>query len=150
MSDTPETDAFYSELYTKCVSSGMIEVESGLERKFCRKLERERDALKEKLNDWENAAKHVEENHPDERHCGCVPVLRKLLNDSKKELDALKERLAETENDMQCKLAARELLKEATAEIAEIKKENQTLHDRMYDVLEDLDRIKKEIKQAIL
>lgn len=39
----------------------------------------------EKLADWENAASHVESPHPDEVHCGCVPVLRKLLVDARKE-----------------------------------------------------------------
>ena len=33
--------------------------------------------LREELEDWHNAAKHVEADHPDEAHCGCVPILRK-------------------------------------------------------------------------
>lgn len=49
-------------------------------------LERERDEAREALKDWENAAAHVEADHPDERHCGCVPVLRKLLTDARREL----------------------------------------------------------------
>ena len=47
-----------------------------------KKLERERDEVREALADWENAAAHVEADHPDEKHCGCVPVLRKLLTDA--------------------------------------------------------------------
>ena len=49
------------------------------------KAERERDEAREALSEWEDAAKHVEANHPDEVHCGCVPVLRKLLTDAQKE-----------------------------------------------------------------
>lgn len=51
------------------------------------RLERERAEAREALADWENASAHVEANHPDEVHCGCVPVLRKLLADSRKERD---------------------------------------------------------------
>jgi hypothetical protein len=69
MSDTPETDSCPAE---------RIE---GL----CGQLERERDEAREALSEWEDAAKHVEANHPDEVHCGCVPVLRKLLTDAQKE-----------------------------------------------------------------
>lgn len=47
----------------------------------------QRDEAREALADWENAADHVEANHPDEVHCGCVPVLRKLLADARKERD---------------------------------------------------------------
>lgn len=47
----------------------------------------ERDEAMEALSDWKNAASHVESDHPDERHCGCVPVLRKLLVDARKERD---------------------------------------------------------------
>lgn len=54
-------------------------------------LERERDELREALNDWENAAKHVESDHPDEVHCGCVPILRKLLESSKRARASLSE-----------------------------------------------------------
>jgi hypothetical protein len=48
----------------------------------------ERDEVKEKLSDWENSALQVEADHPDEVHCGCVSVLRKLLNDARSERDA--------------------------------------------------------------
>jgi hypothetical protein len=58
---------------------------------------RERDEARAKLDDWENAAKHVESDHSDEVHCSCVPVLRKLLNDSKKERDEAREVLQEIE-----------------------------------------------------
>lgn len=34
-------------------------------------------AFRDELNDWHNAALHVESEHPDEVHCGCVPILRK-------------------------------------------------------------------------
>jgi hypothetical protein len=44
---------------------------------------RERDKAREALSDWENAALHVEADHPDEKHCGCVPVLRKMLTDAR-------------------------------------------------------------------
>ena len=57
------------------------------ERDFCmseiERLRKERNVALEKLADWENAAKHVEADHPDEVHCGCVPVLRKLLNETR-------------------------------------------------------------------
>jgi hypothetical protein len=48
---------------------------------------KERDEAREALADWENAAAHVEADHPDEKHCGCVPVLRKLLTDALKDRD---------------------------------------------------------------
>lgn len=69
MSDRPtqETDAEHAQFAM-----------GGFTLDFCRKLERERDEAREALADWENAADHVEANHPDEVHCGCVPVLRHL------------------------------------------------------------------------
>lgn len=51
----------------------------------------ERDKAREELEDWENAAAHVEADHPDEVHCSCVPVLRKLLADARKERDEARE-----------------------------------------------------------
>lgn len=54
---------------------------------LARTLKQERDEAREALEDWENAAAHVEADHPDEVHCGCVPVLRKLLTDARKERD---------------------------------------------------------------
>lgn len=52
-------------------------------RKGIREVVTERDKAQEMLADWENAAAHVEAEHADEVHCGCVPVLRKLLTDSR-------------------------------------------------------------------
>jgi hypothetical protein len=52
---------------------------------------RERDEARDKLADWENAATHIEADHPDEVHCGCVPVLKKLLSDARCERDDLSE-----------------------------------------------------------
>ena len=57
------------------------------------KLCEERDEARDALSDWENAALHVEAEHPDEKHCGCVPVLRKLLADARKERDEARELL---------------------------------------------------------
>jgi len=55
---------------------------------------KERDEAREALADWENAAAHVEADHPDEKHCGCVPVLRKLLHDARRERDEAREQIA--------------------------------------------------------
>jgi hypothetical protein len=79
MSNTPETDAF--------ITSQDYSPTGHQWRNFTRKLERERDEAREALADWENAAAHVEADHPDEKHCGCVPVLRKLLTDALKDRD---------------------------------------------------------------
>ena len=78
MSDTPETDAAIQRFH----ANGLV---ATVDPDFARKLERERDEALEKLADWENAAKHVEADHPDEVHCGCVPVLRKLLADAQED-----------------------------------------------------------------
>lgn len=51
---------------------------------------KERDEAREALADWENAAVHVEADHPDEKHCGCVSVLRKLLHDARSDRDELR------------------------------------------------------------
>ena len=62
-----------------------------------KRLERERDEARDlsaalqlkcnmmqaALDDWDNAVKHVEAAHADEVHCGCVPVLRKLLTEAR-------------------------------------------------------------------
>ena len=82
---TPETDAFIlSQDYSPTGHQW---------RNFTRQLERERDEVKEKLADWENSAAHVEDDYPDEKHCACVPVLRKLLADARRERDEAREQL---------------------------------------------------------
>lgn len=80
---TPETDAEHKQFAM-----------GGFTLDFCRKLERERDEAREALADWENAAAHVEADHPDETHCGCVSVLQKLLHDARSERDEARELLA--------------------------------------------------------
>jgi hypothetical protein len=59
--------------------------QSGIYEALLEKAERERDEARAALSEWEDAAKHVEADHTDEVHCGCVPVLRKLLTDAQKE-----------------------------------------------------------------
>lgn len=83
---TPETDAAQHEglLRTNPIPMQIVTAN------FARKLERERDEAKEALADWENAADHVESDHPDENHCACVPVLRKLLADARSQRDEAK------------------------------------------------------------
>jgi hypothetical protein len=80
---TPETDALDCELHNPRVLSDRYSEMIN----HAQKLERERDEAREALSDWENAALHVEADHPDEKHCGCVPVLRKLLTDAREKLD---------------------------------------------------------------
>jgi hypothetical protein len=55
------------------------------------RTEAENVRLKGELSDWHNALAHVEADHPDEVHCGCVAVLRKLNNDLKTENQKLKD-----------------------------------------------------------
>ena len=76
---TPETDA-------------KIQIYGGYVRlaDFARRLERERDEAREELEDWHNAAKGAENPCPDEKHCTCVPLLRKLLQDAQAEIERLK------------------------------------------------------------
>jgi hypothetical protein len=47
-------------------------------------------SLKEKLDEWHDAAKHVDADYVDEVHCSCVPILRKQLQDARKEIEQLK------------------------------------------------------------
>jgi uncharacterized coiled-coil DUF342 family protein len=51
------------------------------------KMKAERDEARRELEEWRNSSAHVEADHPDEVHCGCVPVLRKLLTDARRERD---------------------------------------------------------------
>lgn len=46
--------------------------------------------LREELERWRNAQAHVEADHPDERHCGCVAILRKQLTDAAGEIELLR------------------------------------------------------------
>lgn len=74
--------------------------------------ERERDEAREKLSDWENAAAHVEADHADEVHCGCVPVLRKLLTDARSERDESRNQLADIKHEVDCKTLDFERMKQ--------------------------------------
>jgi hypothetical protein len=78
MSDTPETEA------AVVASNGQW---SFLLKATCERLERERNEARHKLADWEDSAKHVRSEWPDEQHCSCVPILRKLLKDAERERD---------------------------------------------------------------
>jgi len=85
MSDTPETDAEEDASH----NFAELVVPSSL----ARRLERERDEARAKLADWEDSAKHVRSEWPDEQHCSCVPILRKLLKDAERERDEAREEL---------------------------------------------------------
>jgi hypothetical protein len=56
----------------------------------------ENEALREKVDDWENAVAHALDHRPDEQHCTCVaPLVGKVqqLERANAELRADKERL---------------------------------------------------------
>lgn len=71
---------------------GPIEVVSA---KFSRQLERELAEAREKLREWEDAAKAAENPHPDEAHCTCVPLLTASLAETRKQRDRQAEALKE-------------------------------------------------------
>jgi hypothetical protein len=79
-----ERDEANKELHKQLVKYGALFDEA-------QKIRMERDEEREALSDWENSALHVEADHPDEMHCGCVPVLRKLLADAWSERDKVLE-----------------------------------------------------------
>ena len=88
-----------SDMTVGCVRTNVMPQQYGINEAMLEKAERERDealylsaALQLKCNmmqaaldDWDNAVKHVEADHAGEVHCGCVPVLRKLLTEARKE-----------------------------------------------------------------
>jgi len=74
-----------SDMTVGCVRTNVMPHQSGIYEALLEKAERERDEARAALSEWEDAAKHVEADHTDEVHCGCVPVLRKLLTDAQKE-----------------------------------------------------------------
>jgi hypothetical protein len=93
-------------------------IAGGIYEALLEKAERERDEAREALSEWEDAAKHVEANHPDEVHCGCVPVLRKLLTDAQKENEE-QARLLGKGGEREARLATeRDYYKQALEEIA--------------------------------
>ena len=85
-------------------------------REWALRAERERDEAREELADWENASAHVEANHPDEVHCGCVPVLRKLLIDARKERDEARDKAEKSK-------AYKRVLKETNAQLDRYKRQ---------------------------
>ena len=44
----------------------------------------------DELDEWHDAAKHVDADYADEVHCSCVPILRKQLQDARKKIEQLK------------------------------------------------------------
>jgi len=50
--------------------------------------------LEEELDEWNNARKFVEEPCEDEVHCGCVPILRKMLAERDREIESWQYHLA--------------------------------------------------------
>ena len=93
---------------------------------------RERDEAREALSDWENAALHVEAEHPDEKHCGCVPILRKLLNKARESLKHIEEYGTE---EINAAVELRQKLASALVERDEARDKYTTLlTDNMLDV----------------
>jgi hypothetical protein len=113
MSDTPETDAEedashnFAELVVPSGLARRLERERDEAREKNAKLREihdkailafqetksERDEARDKLADWEDSAKHVRSEWPDEQHCSCVPILRKLLKDAERARDEAREEL---------------------------------------------------------
>jgi hypothetical protein len=59
-------------------------------------LERENAALREQIDDWENAVLHARDNRSDEQHCTCVPPLIGKLKQLERENAALRAAAVET------------------------------------------------------
>jgi phage shock protein A len=74
MSGTPITD---KEAYD--YTTGERCLDGVVSAYVVRKLERENATLREKIDDWENAALHALDHRSDEQHCTCVaPLVGKL------------------------------------------------------------------------
>jgi phage shock protein A len=108
---TPETDA--------AAVKNIYGVASEVDVDFARRLEHERDEARAKLEDWEDSAKHVRSEWPDEQHCSCVPILRKLLKDAEGERDDARDWLG----------SYKESVSIAAREINNLKSENAKLRD---------------------
>jgi hypothetical protein len=54
-------------------------------------LERENAALREQINDWENAVLHARDNRSEEQHCTCVPPLLGKVKQLERENAALQQ-----------------------------------------------------------
>jgi len=108
-----------------------------------REVKRERDEAREALKDWENAAAHVEADHPDERHCGCVPVLRKLLTDARQELSEERESIVGWENKWRC---AVEIAARAEVERDEAREERDIARLEAEEISQELANARKQIE----
>jgi hypothetical protein len=53
--------------------------------------------LQAALDEWENAKKFVADGCKDEQHCGCVPILKRQLDEARKVIEPFAE-LADTDN----------------------------------------------------
>jgi cell division protein FtsB len=66
-----------------------------------RELRAERDALKEEVSDWRDAAARAYKSPcKDEIHCSCVPLMRKQLDDVTAERDELAARVEELQEGL--------------------------------------------------
>jgi len=59
-------------------------------------LERENAALREKVDDWENAVLHALDHRSDEQHCTCVPPLLGKVKQLERDNAALRAAAVET------------------------------------------------------
>jgi hypothetical protein len=59
-------------------------------------LERENAALREQIDDWENAVLHARDNRSEEQHCTCVAPLLGKLKQLERENAALRAEAVET------------------------------------------------------
>jgi hypothetical protein len=59
-------------------------------------LERENAALREQIDDWENAVLHARDNRSDEQHCTCVAPLVGKVKQLERENAALRAAAVET------------------------------------------------------
>jgi hypothetical protein len=58
---------------------------------WAREIERENAALREKVDDWENAVAHALDHRPDEQHCTCVAPLVGKVQQLERENATLRE-----------------------------------------------------------
>jgi hypothetical protein len=83
------------------------------------------------LDDWDNAVKHVEADHADEVHCGCVPVLRKLLTEARVAFAIATDRCVEAQSNERAARAksdrAEKMLRTAAAKADQYRKAIQDI-----------------------
>ena len=103
--------------------------------------------MQDALNEWDNAVKRVEADRSDEVHCGCVPVLRKLLADAREAFAIATSNCVDAQQRLRELNEAREDAKRATYDAAQETIKVSTVKSHWIEACRERDEAREALRE---